>query len=94
MQDHKFEWDDDKAAQNELVHHVSFDIALEAFDDPFAVDWLDEREDYGEDRFSLLGMAQGRLIYVCYTMRGERTRIISARAAEAFERRWYHEQDS
>ena len=44
MQVHKFEWDDNKAVQNQAVHHVSFDVAREAFGDPFAVDWLDERE--------------------------------------------------
>jgi uncharacterized protein len=34
-----------------------------------------------------------RLLVVAYTMRGERIRIISARKAEAFERRWYHEEE-
>ncbi|HZK99563.1 MAG TPA: BrnT family toxin [Caulobacteraceae bacterium] len=50
-----------------------------------------KREDHGEDRYAIIGMAEGRLLYVAFTMRGERTRIISARGAEPHERRQYHE---
>ena len=63
------------------------------FEDPFAVEFLDDREDYGEERFILIGMAGDRLLVVAYTTRGERTRLISARSAEPFERRQYHEQN-
>jgi uncharacterized DUF497 family protein len=40
----------------------------------------------------LIGIAQNRLLAVAYTLRGERIRIISARPAEPFERRLYHEK--
>jgi uncharacterized DUF497 family protein len=53
-----------------------------------------QRQNYGEDRFILLGMVQGRLLAVSYTMRDERVRIISARFAESRERRRYHEENS
>src|SRR5205807_9678864 len=33
-------------------------------------------------KLGIEGMVQGLLLYVCYTMRGGRTRIISARGAE------------
>ena len=66
--------------------------AREVFNDPFALDWLDESEDYGEDRYAVIGMSEGRLLFVAYTVRGELTRIISARGAEPFERRQYHEK--
>jgi uncharacterized DUF497 family protein len=94
MRDDKFEWDDQKAATNRAEHGVSFDLARLVFRDPFAIDWLDEREDYGEDRYSIIGMAAGRLLYVAFTMRGERTRLISARGAEPHERRQYHEDNA
>jgi uncharacterized DUF497 family protein len=61
------------------------------FQDPFAIDWLDDSEDYGEDRYAIIGAAYGRLLYVAFTMRGPRIRIISARGAEPYERRQYHE---
>ncbi len=68
------------------------EAAREAFRDPFALDWLDWSEDYGEDRFALVGMSEGRLLFVAYTMRGQSIRIISARLSEPFERRRYHEK--
>ena len=48
---------------------------------------------YGEERFILIGKAGHRLLAVVYTMRDERIRLISARAAESFEQRQDHEQD-
>ena len=75
MQDDAFEWDDDKAARNLASHGVSFEAARLAFDDAFAVVREDSRQDYGEDRFILLGMVQERLLTVSYAMRGERVRI-------------------
>jgi uncharacterized DUF497 family protein len=73
MIDDEFEWHDDKAAENYAEHKVTFEAARAVFRDPFAVEWFDERENYGEDRYAIIGMAQGRLLYVAYTMRGERT---------------------
>jgi uncharacterized protein len=94
MQDDDFEWDDAKAAENLARHGVSFEAARLAFDDVFAVVREDRRQNYGEDRFILLGMVEERLLAVAYTMRDERVRIISARIAEPRERRRYHEENS
>lgn len=94
MQEDEFEWDDEKAARNLASHCVSFEAARLAFDDAFAVVREDRRQDYDEDRFILLGMAQEHLLVVSYTTRGERVRIISARLAEPRERRRYHEENS
>jgi uncharacterized protein len=92
MQDDKFEWDDRKAAANRARHGTAFETARKAFKDPFAVDELDGREEYGEDRFTLIGMADGQLLLVAYTERNDRIRIISARGAEPYEHRIYHEE--
>ena len=94
MQDEDFEWDNTKAEQNFATHGVSFEAARLAFEDPFAIVRGDHRQDYGEDRFILLGIVQERLLAVAYAMRGERMRIISARIAEPQERRRYHEENS
>ena len=94
MQDDDFEWDDAKAATNLAGHAVSFEDARRAFDDAFAAAREDTREDYGEHRFVLLGMVGDRLLVVTYTMRDQRTRIISARPAQPRERRRYHEENS
>ena len=56
MHDDVFEWDDAKARRNYVKHGLTFDTARKVFADPFMVAILDEREEYGEDRFLLIGM--------------------------------------
>ena len=94
MNEDDFEWDDDKAAQNYSDHGVSFETAKRVFKDPFATERLDDREDYDEDRYSILGMVDGRILYVAYTLRNGTIRIIPARGAEPHERRRYHEDNA
>jgi uncharacterized protein len=74
----QFEWDDVKAASNLAKHEVDFDDALRVFLDPRRLVAEDERRDYGERRLRVLGG-------VC--------RLISARKANARERRRYHAGD-
>jgi uncharacterized DUF497 family protein len=94
----KFEWDPAKAEANRRKHEVSFAQARDAFHDPHGLDEIDDKDDYGEERFNLTGMANGRLLVVTYTQRSdERTgdevvRIISARQAERRETKRYHER--
>ena len=94
MDDGAFQWDDAKAALNVAAHGVTFEAARLVFADAFAIDWRDEREDYGEDRYSIIGAVEQNLLYVAYTMRGDAIRIISARGAEPHERRRYHEDNA
>ncbi len=91
MSNEEFEWDEHKAAANFAKHNVTFEMARGAFSDVFAIEVLDDRERHGEARINLIGMSDGRLLVVTYAMRGEAIRIISARGAEPFERRRYHE---
>jgi uncharacterized protein len=86
----KFAWHEAKAEANFSAHGVSFNLAKTVFNDPFAIERLDDREDYGEDRFVMIGMAEGNvLLYVAYTEREERIRIISARRATHNEQEDY-----
>lgn len=87
----EFEWDKRKAASNLVKHGVSFEVACDAFKDPFAMEWEDVRHDDAEPRFILLAEVKGRILVVVYTWRGEIVRLISARLAEPFERRLYFE---
>jgi uncharacterized protein len=93
MNSDDFEWDDAKAAINRRHHKITFEQAREALADPFIVEWIDQGQDESEERFSALGMVENRLLFVAYTMRGNAIRIISARRAEPFERRRYHEEN-
>jgi uncharacterized protein len=93
MNDDEFEWDDAKAKSNLRKHEIPFEIAKLVFDDAHAFEWADESEDYGEERFNVIGMVSGRLIVITYTMRGDKRRLISARKAEPRDKRRYHEQE-
>ena len=93
MIDEEFEWDDDKAASNFEKHGVSFEESRSVFRDPFAIELFDDREDYGEDRYILIGMSSSNILVVVYTERNARHRIISARNAEPNEQRYYHESN-
>ena len=93
----KFEWDAEKAGANRKRHKVGFEQARDVFKDTMALDELDDREDYGEERFNRIGMVESQLLVVSYTGRvdedsgDEIIRIISARSAERRERKRYHE---
>jgi uncharacterized protein len=63
------------------------------FADPFAVGRIDNREDYGEDRFIMVGMVEGTLIFVAYSERRDRVRIITARRATSHEQDDYFQQN-
>ena len=93
MQDEAFEWDDGKAALNWRNHGVSFEMARDVFQDIFAIEWIDDRHGDMEQRFVTVGTVEGRLLFVAYTLRGQRIRIISAREAEPRERRRYHNEN-
>ncbi|MDB5799874.1 MAG: hypothetical protein JWL63_813 [Rhodocyclales bacterium] len=88
----KFEWDEDKAARNEIKHGVSFDEATTVFADTFSLTGRDPDHSLGERRFVTFGMSNAqRLLVVSHTDRGETIRIISARAATRKERQTYEE---
>jgi uncharacterized DUF497 family protein len=82
-----FEWDSAKAASNLAKHGVSFEVATGLFEDTDRADFDASRQEDGEPRRKVVGRIQGRLVTVVYTLRGEAVRIISARLANATEKR-------
>jgi uncharacterized DUF497 family protein len=83
------EFDQRKATSNLKKHGVSFDEAASALLDPMALVREDE-DAKNEQRFLLVGMSnKGHLLTVCYTLRVEVIRLISARLATKNERRQY-----
>ncbi len=86
----RFEWDDEKADNNERAHNVSFIEAATVFDDDLAVVLADPDHSIGEFRFLLLGeSSQGRLLVVSYSEWDDVIRIISARVPMRGERQDY-----
>lgn len=88
----QFSWDRDKEASNQRKHGVSFDTAKKVFDDPLQLSRQDRYVD-GEERWQTIGMVDGVImLLVAHTWsddEDEHIRIISARKAEANERKAY-----
>ncbi len=71
---------------------VSFQEAATVVGDDFAIAAPDPAHSTGERRFIQVGVSKrGRTLLVCYTERGERIRVISARALTPREAREYEE---
>jgi uncharacterized DUF497 family protein len=85
----QFEWDEGKRQANLKKHGIDFAVAIEKFDWSLADIFLDERWDYGEQRFGALGFIGNRLHKVVFTQRGSLIRIINLRKANARERKKY-----
>ena len=84
-----FEWDREKAKLNKIKHGVSFKAAIKVFSDPNRLKIFDDEHSFDEERWQVIGMADD-ILFVVYTERREKTRIISARVAEEDERRDYY----
>lgn len=87
--DPKFEWDETKAKTNLINHGVSFEFATRVFLDPHRLEWDDGREDYGEERFLTIGLANDKELVVVFTHRIGNVRLISARKANRHEQSEY-----
>ena len=87
----RFEWDESKNRANVRKHGFDFADAWEIFDGPMLTA-LDDRADYGEDRWIGIGLLWTRIVVVIFTERDEDTiRIISLRKAFTHERIRYEE---
>lgn len=85
------EWDPRKARLNAHKHGIQFADAVAALEDERALTMADLSSGQ-EERWVTTGLdALGRVIVVVYTWRGQRVRLISARAATPRERRLYEE---
>ena len=90
----KFEWDHNKDYANQKKHGLSFDEAIEIFEDPLHISILDGRYSYFEERWITVGMTRGQSVVVAANLyfddEGEEIiRIISAREATNNERKKY-----
>ena len=86
-----FQWDERKNQTNIRKHTLDFADAHLVFEAPMLVS-LDDREDYGEDRWFGIGLFDGRIVVVIFTEPIEDTiRIISFRKAIQQERQQYEQ---
>ena len=93
----RFEWDPMKARTNQRKHGITFEEAVNVFDDPDALFEQDRSdEETGEPRWQALGLVGGMvLLLVAHTVRAddpdEVIRLISARRATRKERKRYEQ---
>ena len=88
-----FEWDPEKASENEAKHGVSFPEATTVFGDPLSVTIPDPDHSVGEERFLTIGMShQQRLLVVVHADRDDAICLINARATTRSERKTYEEE--
>ena len=95
MGEMRFEWDPRKAAGNRRKHGVSFTEAESVFADEHALLLDDPEHSESEDRFLLLGLSGAlRVLVVVHCFRASDCviRLISARRADAEERRQYDQR--
>ena len=86
-----FEWDEQKRLINISKHGFDFRDAWQMFNTPMLVA-LDDRHDYGEERWIGIGMLNSRVVVLIFTERGENIiRIISMMKAVTQERIKYEQ---
>ena len=87
----RFEWDEDKNRANIQKHKIDLADVPAVFNGPMLVE-LDEREDYGEERWIGMGFLRDIVVVVVFAQRRQDTiRIISARKVSKHERKRYEQ---
>ena len=90
----RFTWDPGKKEANPRKHHgVTFEEAMEVFDDPQVFVEFDAEHSDDEPRFRAIGLSTRRLLVVVYTeVDSETIHIVSARKASRLATRIYEQE--
>lgn len=89
----EFEWDEAKRQSNLDKHGIDF-VGIEQVFAGRTATILDERFDYGEERFVTFGLLDGRCVAIAHTETNEVIRIISVRKATRHEESSYFKEIS
>ena len=84
-----FEWDSEKAKRNKIKHGIGFKLATRVFEDEDRIEKRDDEHSQDEERWQVIGKVEN-ILFVVYTERGEKIRLISAREASPIEKEWYY----
>ena len=85
----ELEWHSEKERLNAQKHGLDMTAVRDVFSDPFRIAQYDIAHSGLEDRWQTLGVSSG-VLFVVYTERGKKIRVISARRASPEERRTYY----
>ena len=80
-----------KTALNLKKHGVRFETAAMVFCDEYRIELYDAEHSADEDRYNTIGMVDN-ILFVVYTERKNRIRLISARPANSKERSLYYDR--
>lgn len=86
----RFRWDEAKHQGNILRRGYGFDDSTRIFAGP-VLEWEDVRQDYGERRMIAVGKAEGKVLTVVYTDRGDVRWIVTSWPSSRKERRLWRE---
>jgi len=87
-----FDWDQGNIDKSYLKHGITPNEAEEVFLDDEILLLEDIKHSKQEERFEAIGkIAKGSTLFLAFTVRRDKIRIISARAANKKERRLYEE---
>lgn len=85
-----FEWDKGNIDKSYLKHGITPNEAEEAFSDEKQLIFEDNKHSQIEKRFKIIGKSiQKKVLFISFTIRRNKVRIISARKASVRERRLY-----
>jgi len=82
-------FDPTKDAENQKSHGLSLAFGENVLADPHYIEVLDDRFNYGEERWNVLGLVSGKVYMATYTDREEGIRFISVRPATKQEANHY-----
>ena len=89
--ENEFEWDENKDVLNYQKHHLHFEDVIYVFADKYRLERADPKEEKKrkKERRKTIGKV-GDVVFVAFTERKSKIRLISARLATAHERRLYY----
>jgi uncharacterized protein len=85
----EFQFDPDKRKKNLEKHNIDFVAGLRLIASSQKLVKLDNRKNYGEERFQAIGEVDGIFLIAAFTMRDKAFRIISVRKAHKKEIKLY-----
>lgn len=90
----EFEWDTWNQEKNWITHGISVSECEEVFfNNPFLI-FPDHKHSNTEERYYVLGKTnQGRFIFLVFTKRAQKIRVISARDMNKKEKNYYYEYE-
>lgn len=88
----EFEWDHGNLEKNVLKHKVTNEECEQAVLNNKSILFDDIIHSFNEGRYNIIGSSNaGRMLFIAFTIRNNRVRVISARNADKKERNLYEE---